>query len=298
MNCADIAIGDRAINRIPKPAATRAPTTHQSKPKLAVTRTTVTRKQVPQAPAAPRVTQQYQTNQFPEAYNNENFQESIADRVFLDLIGQSTLFIDPSLHFDTINNQQATQNQYNVPQSTNQDFGPAYNPFFNDFITPNAPPLLDFNAAGTSRQPGPSRSTQAAVEPRQYYTQQSVLAAAAILSTLTGETGSENAYIECPESAQPICKGNTMWGDGSANDRFCASICPQGHCPIAMCMCTCPARKRILVKGNITPTNTGPKCFAMDAWDQNMNNWCASNCKPNQMDFCPSDMCTCEMWGL
>lgn len=308
VNCADIAIGDKAINRIPKPAskATKTPATNQpykpNKPKLAVTRTTITRKNIPKAvPQQSVVQQQFQPNQYNEAsYNNENFQEALADRVFLDLIGQSTLFIDPSLHFDTMNNQQATQNQYNVPPSTNQAFGPAYNPFFNDFITPNAPPLLNFNAQDTSRQPGPSTSSQtsAVASPGQFYTQQSVMAAAAILSTLTGETGNDNAYIECPESAQPTCKGNTMWGDGTSNDRFCASICPQGHCPMAMCMCSCPARKRIIVKGNMTPSITIPKCFAIDAWDQNMNNWCASNCKPNQMDFCPSDMCTCEMWGL
>lgn len=295
VNCADIAIGDKAISRIPKPATTRAPITQG--PKLSVTRTTITRKEIPKTPRTD-IAQQYQPHQYHEsAFNNENFQEAIADRVFLDLIGQSTLYIDPSLHFDTLNNQQPTQNQYVEQPSTNQNFGPAYNPFFNDFLTPNAPPLLDFNSAGTSRQPGPSMSSQAATA-GQYYTSQSVMAAAAILSTLAGETGSDNAYVECAESAQPTCKGNTMWGDGRSNDRFCGSICPQGHCPMSMCMCTCPARKRIFVKGNTSPTGGGPKCFAIDAWDQHVNNLCATNCKPNQMDFCPSDICTCEMWGI
>ncbi|XP_061174818.1 uncharacterized protein LOC133183964 [Saccostrea echinata] len=301
VNCADIAIGDKAINRIPKPAAKRAQVTMKPKvPKLTVTRTKITKQQIPKVAQTPYtdVAQQYQPHQYNEAvFNNENFQESLADRVFLDLIGQSTLFIDPSPHFEAINNRQPAQNQFNAQASTNQNFGPAYNPFFNDFIAPNEPSLLDFNSAGISRQPGPSTSHAAAAG--QYYTAQSVMATAAILSTLAGgETGGDNAYIECPESAQPTCKGNTMWGEGRSNDRFCSSICPQGHCPMSMCMCTCPARKRIFVKGNTSPSNTGQRCFAIDAWDQHTNNLCVRNCKPNQMDFCPSDICTCEMWGI
>ena len=220
---------------------------------------------------------------------------------YFDLIDPHTLFVDPGLHNTGLSPMEQTFHTNIIqPQAPSAQHPP--NSLFNDALTTLPPTMqhLGFNnppldpaynqALDMASGFGPTQKT--ATSPS---TMSNLMAAAFMTTMGLAAENTDSAYIECGDGvAQPTCKGNPHWGEGHNYNEYCSTMCPQGICPMSLCVCTCSTMRN---GGAKTPTG---KCRAIETWDQPVNTYCAQSCNSANYgsDTCPSEVCICDLWGL